>query len=1018
MVAPDLSRAGMGTRRWEELRSALPLTAANALVIASLYVLKPARSALFLSERSAAELPWVLLLVAAAGASFAAGFGRATRDWPIDRLVPRTLLSLSALLIGCRWAIDGAPSGPVVYGFFVAVTLYGLLATSLVWLLAGASCQPDEARRTFGLIGAGGIAGAVAGGWLTALTADRIGTENLVLLGAALAAAAVPFLRSARPLPLAGSAPAVRSLHLSELRAHPLLRSLAVTTFLVAAAAVIVDVQFNAVVAEAFPDRDEKAAFFGVFFAGLSAFGFVFQVTLTAPLLRRFGVGSALTLLPATLGAGSLLVLFAPGLFSGAAAKAADGGFRHSVHKAASEVAFLPVPVELKKPAKLFLDTAVDTSASGLGALAVLVLGAWLPLHLASGLAVALLFAALFTVRRLQRAYVDAFREAISARRVDEEALRSSLTEAASLGLLRPALASERPRTVLYALELLAGAGPPGLAAELDPLLLHPNPKVRAKALRLRAGLAPPPAQRAIEALALDPDLDVRVEALRGLVLRFPSAGASWIQAELSAEDPARRVGAAVAAARLGRGLDLTTVVPWLEDEAHEPWREDLAQALAAAEEPRLDAMIDRLLDTSPGPVARALVEGLGRGPARRLPLLIDRIEHAELRGPIRAALVAQGRAAVPAVAALLDPSLGRTQEGGQSARALPRILGRIPHPESMAALLRHVDGEDPLIRRAARRALVRLRSRNPELVADKAVVLRALTGVADRHRSLRSLRATIDGELDRPGGSLLIDSLLEAEADCADAALDLAGLRCAPSDLTRARWGLRPAASPSARASARELLENVLPTKFRSLVLPMLDGSAMNPAGESGLSVESALAALVRDESAWLRAVAAHVAAAGFASNAGPSYRRPVLSVVEKVIFLRGVDVFSEVPAEQLAHLAAIAEERAATGGERLYDVEDRADGMFLVVEGQVRLHRGPIEVGTAGPGDGFGTWALFDDEPRLTAATAMTDAELLHIAKLDLQELLADNPEISQAILETVVRRLRSLGRAVRGA
>ena len=57
------------------------------------------------------------------------------------------------------------------------------------------------------------------------------------------------------------------------------------------------------------------------------------------------------------------------------------------------------------------------------------------------------------------------------------------------------------------------------------------------------------------------------------------------------------------------------------------------------------------------------------------------------------------------------------------------------------------------------------------------------------------------------------------------------------------------------------------------------------------------------------------------------------MLSIVEKVIFLQNVDVFSEVPTEQLAYLAAIAEELACEPDERLYNEDEPSDCMYLVL-------------------------------------------------------------------------------------
>jgi CRP-like cAMP-binding protein len=135
------------------------------------------------------------------------------------------------------------------------------------------------------------------------------------------------------------------------------------------------------------------------------------------------------------------------------------------------------------------------------------------------------------------------------------------------------------------------------------------------------------------------------------------------------------------------------------------------------------------------------------------------------------------------------------------------------------------------------------------------------------------------------------------------------------------------------------------------------------------------------------------------------------VLSVVEKVIFLQDVDVFSEVTSERLALVAAVAREVDFAAGESIYTVDDASDGMYLVLEGEIRLHRGETEVTVAKSGDAFGTWSLFDDEHRVVSATARLESRLLKIDKDDFIELLADHVELTQAVLKSIVRRLRGL-------
>lgn len=135
------------------------------------------------------------------------------------------------------------------------------------------------------------------------------------------------------------------------------------------------------------------------------------------------------------------------------------------------------------------------------------------------------------------------------------------------------------------------------------------------------------------------------------------------------------------------------------------------------------------------------------------------------------------------------------------------------------------------------------------------------------------------------------------------------------------------------------------------------------------------------------------------------------MLTVVEKVMFLQNVDVFSEVPTEELAFLARIVEEKTFRAGETIYREVDAADSMYVVVTGKVRIHRDGREVATAGESEAFGTWALFSDEPRLLAATAELDTDVLRIDKEAFIDLLADNVQITRGVLKAIVGRLRKL-------
>lgn len=142
------------------------------------------------------------------------------------------------------------------------------------------------------------------------------------------------------------------------------------------------------------------------------------------------------------------------------------------------------------------------------------------------------------------------------------------------------------------------------------------------------------------------------------------------------------------------------------------------------------------------------------------------------------------------------------------------------------------------------------------------------------------------------------------------------------------------------------------------------------------------------------------------------------MLTVIEKVIFLQNVEVFSDVPTEDLAYLAAIAEEVEFNNGEEVFKENEPSDALYLVLEGRVRLHRDDKEITVAESKDPFGTWALFDEEPRVVTATPLQDTRLLRIDREDFFDLLADHIQITQGVFKTVVKRLRTLLEAVQAS
>lgn len=135
------------------------------------------------------------------------------------------------------------------------------------------------------------------------------------------------------------------------------------------------------------------------------------------------------------------------------------------------------------------------------------------------------------------------------------------------------------------------------------------------------------------------------------------------------------------------------------------------------------------------------------------------------------------------------------------------------------------------------------------------------------------------------------------------------------------------------------------------------------------------------------------------------------ILSPVEKVLCLQGVDVFKHATTEMLRYISSIADEVSVPAGTVLFSEQEMSDSMYVVVSGHVRLEKEGQEVVVVEASQSFGTWALFDNTPRLMKAVAIEDSVLLKIVSDAFYEFLADHDEVTPVIFKAVIERVKAL-------
>ena len=133
------------------------------------------------------------------------------------------------------------------------------------------------------------------------------------------------------------------------------------------------------------------------------------------------------------------------------------------------------------------------------------------------------------------------------------------------------------------------------------------------------------------------------------------------------------------------------------------------------------------------------------------------------------------------------------------------------------------------------------------------------------------------------------------------------------------------------------------------------------------------------------------------------------MLSIAEKVAFLKETYLLKGVPAKNLEGIAEVAQEMHFNGEQTVFHEGDRGDAVYFVVSGEVKAHRGDVEVVRLGQNKCFGEMAVMDDASRSTSISSIGDVVLLKISSDDFHHTVCGSVELLQNVLKIVLRKLR---------
>lgn len=817
--------------RPEERRTTGGAFLALFLIMAGHILLETARDALFLSRLPASQLPWTYLGIAAVALVLFALERSRGRGSPT-----RTDLGLwlfgSAGVTLLFWWLTRFPMSWVLFALYIWTGVFATLIVVRFWTLIGDYFSIDQAKRIFALITMGSVLGAITGSAIARILSSWFEAREL-LIGASflfVCAGCVP-LALLPKLPLvekgkeAIQAAGTFRKPLLAINQDPYLRRVGAMVLLSTVLFTLVDFLFKREVAARIP-AEELGSFFAsayLLFNVLSLVSQVFLVRYLAAWIRKLKIDYFLTVLPVLLAAGSVAILAGAALMGSYLLKGIDGAFRHSLHRTSSEMLFVPLTSFQRSRVKGIIDVLGQRGGQALASVLILLaslvgLPSW-------GFALAVFVLALAwagVARSLRPYYLGLFR-----RTLNENAIASRVEypdlDLASLEALMRALNSADNGEVLAALDLLAEQERSDLVPAL--ILYHPEQEVVTRALGQFVSAGRLDILPILDRLFLSDDPEIRASALRSR---------SWLSPDIESFDrmandssPIVRATAWIGQASFTGSTTALATINQGAKNGNATLRLALAKAIRYSPGALYEEALIELANSPEREVRQEVTLGMQQVlSVKFIPTLIGMLADREARAEARRTLVAIGPDALTALEATLrDPGASP-----KIRRHLPRSIHRFRNQRAVEILIGClIVEEDDVVSYKALRALGAMRRDLPELDYDREVLSRAARN--ELTMAFRQLDRRF--ELERGGKEdesrltllheLVRDFLAQNEETAKERLFRILGILHPEEEVYAIFRGLTSSRRDK-RASARELIENLLEPSLRDPLLRLID--------------------------------------------------------------------------------------------------------------------------------------------------------------------------------------------------
>ncbi len=357
-------------------------------LLSAYYMLRSVREAMAIMGGTQ-NIPWLFTGTFVVMVLATPAFGWVASRYPREQFLPwvyyffilNILIFFSLFTYAQR---SGLESVWIARAFFVWLSVFNLFVVSVFWSFMADIYSKEQGRRLFGVISAGGSAGALLGPLMTSVLVVPLGFKNLLPLSAFLLMFSVYCVAQLRrwadqapseghemtldtSRPMGGGALAGIPMVLTS----PYLGAIAVGGAFASLMGTVTYIYMAQLVSESFATTDEQTQVFALLDALTNALSLIGQLIVVKHVVQRFGVGVSLAVLPIVSVIGFALLAANPVFIVIAALQVTRRSLTFGLAKPTNDMLYTVVSPEEKYKAKNFTETALYRGGDLVGAWAV-----------------------------------------------------------------------------------------------------------------------------------------------------------------------------------------------------------------------------------------------------------------------------------------------------------------------------------------------------------------------------------------------------------------------------------------------------------------------------------------------------------------------------------------------------------------------------------------------------------------------------------------------------------------------